>query len=80
MIDAIKARQQIDDMHNKTGEALRQRAEQAITNAVSEGLSRVSLTVPYSHVKPMTKWLEDLGYRVNSGDCQREGSWFNVNW
>lgn len=80
MLSAKEARQRIDEMHSDRGQRLMELAESQIIAAVEDGLSSVSVEVPYRYHEPLKNSLQALGYKVNCGEDQREGSWFQVSW
>lgn len=80
MITAEEARQRVDDMATKRGKELLAKLESAIESAVDLGKTSVSIDIEHQNADAAAKWLENLGYRVQAGYCQREGSWFVVEW
>lgn len=80
LMPASEAKKIIANMADEKSQRLQQQAKDRIEAAVSQGVSKVSLTIDYSHKNRIEEWLASLGYKVNSGSDQREGDWFEVSW
>ena len=80
LIPATEARRRVDELVGSQGRKLQEAARAEIERAVEAGRSYVSLDIPYQYHEPLKQWLENLKYKVESGDSQREGPWFRVSW
>ena len=78
MMTAAQARQKIDTLATKRGEAEKKRAEETITKAVENGDSYCWLGIYVSDATE--KWLKSLGYQVRRMSDQRDGDETEVRW
>lgn len=79
LMKAAEARKTIDMALDQVAVKLKKGTTEIIHNAVNQGLSQVSLDIPYSHTNSIKAWLESFGYRVDTGSDYRD-SWFTVMW
>ena len=83
MVDLMKAsdaRKIVEEMEDERGLAMQRVAKEEIEAAVKMGARSVDLDVKYKDHERLSKWLKKLGYTINAGDSQRDGSWFKVSW
>ena len=80
LMTASKAREIVEQMEDERASKLKAMAKEAIEKAVQAGQRKASLEVQFTDHERMEKWLKSIGYAVNAGDCQRDGTWFYVEW
>lgn len=80
LMTAQEAARKCDGMSDVRGQRVRRQAKKAIEGAVLLGARQVSLDVEYRDQKRLKDWLLSLGYKVNCGDSQSDGVWFQVSW
>ena len=80
LMNAKEAREKVDNMTTSRLSDLKLRVTKQINNAIEQGRSEISLEIPHADHKVVENWLKELGYRVNCGDSQRDGPWFEVDW